>query len=64
MIVGYPGETEFQFNKTYNYIKNLNIYEKEDFLVYDEKIRNLKKQDNFLNNFLAFHYIKLSTQKL
>ena len=25
VIVGYPGETEFQFNKTYNYIKNLNI---------------------------------------
>lgn len=25
VIVGYPGETEFEFNKTYNYIKNLNI---------------------------------------
>ena len=25
VIVGYPGETEFEFNKTYDYIKNLNI---------------------------------------
>jgi len=51
VIVGYPGETEFEFNKTYDYIKNLNINYLHVFPYSErENTRAIKSQNKISTN--------------
>ena len=51
VIVGYPGETEFEFNKTYDYIKHLNINYLHVFPYSErENTRAIKSQNKISTN--------------